>query len=117
MSSSQLANLKSRLSQVYKAKRESTEQVVETMVEVGTGAAMGVVDQRYGTAALMGTSVPLVAGVVLTAAGISGKAGGMGDVAIAAGRACLTVEAYRRSGTMYRQWAADNDGVIAGEEG
>lgn len=115
--SSQLATLKSRLQSVYRKNRESTEQVMETLVEVGTGAAMGVADQRWGTAALMGTSIPLVAGVALMGVGIAGKAGSASDMAIASGRACLTVEAYRRAGSMYREWASDNDGELAESEG
>ena len=97
---------KNRLSRAHERAREQSEEITETVVEVVAGAAYGALDERYGTDALMGASVPLVVGVLGTGAALMGYGGGMSGVLAAAGRAGLTVEAYRRGASMYREWSA-----------
>lgn len=104
MSQSQLATLKSRLSNVYAKRREHAETLMETGAEIVSGALYGAADQRYGSSAIMGASVPLVAGIVATGASLFGVGGSANGVLMAVGRAGLVVEAYRRGGEMYREW-------------
>lgn len=103
-----LEQFKSRLSRAHERAREQSEEITETVVEVVAGAAYGALDERYGTDAVMGASVPLVVGVAATGAALLGYGGGMSGVLAAAGRAGLTVEAYRRGASMYREWSASN---------
>lgn len=96
--------LRARLANVSKRAREESETILETGVMVAAGAAFGAADEYWGTDALMGASVPLVAGVTLTAAALLGYGGGMEGTLLAVGRAGLTVEAYRFGARTYREW-------------
>lgn len=100
-----LETLKGRLSKVYERKREETETVIEIGAEAIAGGIYGALDQRYGTSAVFGMSTPLVGGVLLTGAALAGYGGSMRPLILAAGRAGLVCETYRRGGEMYVEWA------------
>lgn len=105
---SKLDALRSRLSRAHERAREESEELMESVVEVAAGAAYGAADEKWGTDAILGASVPLVAGVALTGAALLGYGGGMRGTLAAVGRAGLVVEAYRRGATAYREWSAEN---------
>jgi len=102
-----LDNLRSTLQRARSHAKEQAEEVTETLVETVAGAGFGALDERYGTDAIMGASVPLVVGVVATGAALLGYGGGMSGTMAAIGRAGLVCEAYRRGATMYREWDSE----------
>lgn len=99
-----LEAMRSRIQRANAHAREQSEEVMETVVEVASGAAYGAADEYWGTEAILGASVPLVVGVVATGASLLGYGGGMSGTMAAVGRAGLVVEAYRRGAQAYRDW-------------
>lgn len=83
---------------------EEAETVMGVAVAVAAGAGYGIADERWGEDALFGTSVPLVAGVALTGAAVAGYGGQARMAMLEAGKAGLTVEAYKAGSRMYREW-------------
>ena len=102
----QVSKMKDRLASVARRAREESETIMDTAVTIGASAAFGALDQKYGSDALMGASIPLVVGVAATGAALLGYGGGMSDSLLAVGRAGLSCEAYRWGARTYQEWDA-----------
>lgn len=104
-----IESLKKRAHSISVEYEEQIEQTVGAMVGLGAAAAYGAIEEKYGEDAIFGTSVPLVAGLALTAVGISGMGGGANTAILEAGKAGLYIEAYKGGSRVARDWLSRDE--------